>query len=298
MATLNVFFPSCSKDEEDGRGGAAATIDGKRLVEQNTNGKETVSYEYNASGQISVISFNEGKIKYQDSISYDYDKIIMKSSRYSSYLGEYIISDGRILNSIIQWSTSVLKYDCKEEYEYNEDGYLKSIHSNISTKEEIDNYTNKYTKADKTTLFTWKDGNLVQEKTFGTQKNETWKIVGYNNYKGDYLPVSQGDIYEYEFENIATYTYTEYPNVLPIFSSGTNYILGWQGYFGKSSSNIPQKIEMSEKEVPTSYTASPSIWNYNITYDYIFVGNLVTEMKVTRPGKYTAETNTTTFMWE
>lgn len=303
MITLYVFFTSCSKDDEENRnilgtGGAATTVDGKRLVKMvNSNEKESTSYEYNSSGQISMVSYDEGK--YLDSYSYDnnHNIITFSSSRYSSSKGEYTLSNGRIIKAVIEWSNSTSEYSCKEEYEYNEDGYLDSIHSIISTKEKSTKITTSI-KTDQTTYFTWIDGNLVNEKTSGKYKSEKWKLVGYNVYNGEYLPIHQGDTFEKEIEIRTEYTYTEHPNVLPEFSSGTNSILGWQGYYGKSSKNLPTKVVTRETDTYfNGYENTSSFKKNTITYDYTFNGNLVTKLTGTINDKKD-NTYTINYTWE
>jgi hypothetical protein len=90
---------------------------------------------------------------------------------------------------------------------------------------------------------------------------------------------------------VKEYTYTNYDNVLPLFSDEVDEVLAWQGYFGKSSNNLPQKMERTY----TNSTGSSTTRIY--TYDYTFTDNVVTKMIETKTGSSTG-VEIYTFTWE
>ena len=293
MATLNVVLSSCGNDEDDmDRSGAAKTIDGKRLVKMTyPDDNETVSYAYNSSGQISMVSYDEGK--YEDSYSYDKNNIVITSTRYSSYVGGYTLLDGRISKAAIEWSTSQSKYTYNEENEYN-DGYLYTVITKEYYNQSSGN-TKNYYKKNMNTQYTWKDGNLIYEKTEGTEETTTEKIIGYNYSDLPISTIKKGSV---QISIIKEYTYTEHPNVLPDFNIHSEAILGWQGYYGRTNKNLLQKVVETEKRLSLDNQSLISTKTNTTTFNYTFNGELVTKLVEKTSGNQTDNSYTVTFAWE
>lgn len=307
VAALCVGFTSCGDDGDDdtggnnrSQGGEATTVNGKRLVNAR-GGKDDISYEYNSFGQIirtnnktytKTYSYNENNIMVSTSnISY--------SSSYNTLPNDtYSLSNGRI-TKVIKSSSSNSDEVENYEYNYDYDGYLKTIIFSNSYSDNIGN-TKKEHAISRIINYTWNDGNLVSENNKYTERTTTSYPI-YQNNKPQYTSSST---YISEKNISKEYIYTEHPNVLPEFSMGTDAILGWQGYFGKSSRNMPLKVITTTSQKDTEYSSNgyltiPYSYSQTIitTYDYVFTDGVVTKLIATHTGK-TTDVDVINYTWE
>lgn len=132
------IFTSCGDDNEDVfTGGAAPTVNGKRLVRINRD-----EIGYNADGQVVRYKLNYGRVFVRD-YSYEFNRIVV-----SSYNEIYYLTNGRITSLIYDKGEST---EATATYEYDNNGYLKktTYPADVHPMREKEIHE-----------ITWKDGNI------------------------------------------------------------------------------------------------------------------------------------------
>lgn len=295
LFVVGLCITACGDDDnKDGntsdRGGSAATVDGKRLV-QMIEDDDTLSYEYNSEGKIVMLLYgSDGREKWY--YSYNDNQITVSSSYSYSSSSTYTVENGRITKEIL--SNGSGSDNSVYNYEYDSDGHLIAIryssnHTSPATYEHGTSYENSTTN---NTTFTWQDGNMIKsvEEYISTTTTKSWTSTTSSTYPYTTTWTPKTVTSTSKSSTVKEYTYTNYDNVLPLFSE-VDDVLSWQGYFGKSSKNLPQKMEKTS----TSSDGSSNTRIY--TYDYTFTGNVVTKMIETKTGS-SSSVDKYTFTWE
>lgn len=241
MFTAALAFTGCSDDDDEGGAPKAdnsyiTTVDGDKLL-LTSNGEH--SFEYNSEGILTSfgnrnysdenykISFNPCKI------TDDNDHELNFRLNGAGFISEFTESFDR------QEGEDSRKGVGKASYSYDGSGHLTKVVTNY-TYSGTDFGESYYTSGKSTTIFTWKNGNLVKAVT---------------NYEGD----EDGD--KFYATDTFILSYGDNANPLGQFSQSLervydetiiddSYIadLCFVGFFGKPSNYFPQRIEEQSTE--------------------------------------------------
>ena len=277
---LSFGFTSCSSDDDDDsaisdRGGSAAVINGKRLVAI-VEGNDTVRYEYNSAGQIVKVTDGDDEENYV----YEDTKITYTQSGKSSSSRVYLLTNGRITEETTVSNNSSSSTPTRR-FTYDADGQLvKVTYSRTDENSYSSSYTYK-TEETQTEEYTWADGNVVMSVAKNEYKRTTTSTSSeWDYYSQTYKPVTETSWTSSTSTSTRTFTYSEHANTLPFFGMGSDEVLAWQGYFGKSLRQMPSRVvreytSSSASSDGSSNSGDPT--NTIYTYDYTIENGVVTK---------------------
>lgn len=267
IVTILLFGISCSKEEDIiiDTGRPAPVVNGKHLVKITSIIHDAVVAElsYNERGQL--ISSKKG----QDYFVYEQDRISRKFT-IPNYFIYYHLNGGLIT----EWRDTLdidgeLKWNVEYTYEYDGSGHL------IKETGPGPSVGIWYTMT-----YEWRNGNIYK-KYWKTNSNDDYMIESIINYTS--------------YENTIPDFYTfQAPYTLSIVIPNVN-ILGWLGYYGKRSKNLPAS-EIATLRSPDFPYESPGSSTYN--YEYIFKDGFVTKVTLTCNDNIDGESSTYTFEYE
>ena len=274
---------SCSKDDDDEvtQGSGAPTADGKKLQFVKIDSSSPFLFEYDSEGRVLKVTSNSKTILFNYSET-QVTSTTTYSGSSSAEVVTYMLTNGRITKSIEKASSSSGS-DYITEFTYDGNGCLTTIkYTNSSTYDKsTSNSTNR-------TTYTWKDGNVVNCK----KENNYTSVYTYTDYQyvnGSYQNVTNTRTTTETSITETNYTYSNHAYTLPALEADANEILRWQGFYGKNSSNLTSKEQItrtytsSTKDTGSKETVNPNVStsSYTIDYSYTFNGSSLEKIFVT-----------------
>ena len=262
-----IGFSSCSSNDGGTAftGGGAPTVDGKNL-KYIKEGYNVSILDYDTDGRVLSILKNGVKTIY----SYSDDQVTCTStasgSAPSGYVVTYSLTGGRITKKTNDEGNIVATY------EYDANGFLISYSTSESSTSSDTSGSLTHTSSEKFT-YTWKDGNIeTVTRDFNSSNTHTYSY-GYARSNSQ------------TSHRVSTYTYSSHTLTLPLFVVGDDEVLGWQGYFGRMSRNLPSKEQRVETQEFFDGTDNKVYTSTSSTeYVYSFNGNMLEKVTLTQDG--------------